>query len=89
MAVQSSPVVVRDMKKTLLSSVKNIQKIQQNISSSARSASNWNDAQGTQYQALMKRIAQLTQGPVETLNAAAPKLEKLAQSLDNYGKVKF
>lgn len=89
MAVQSSPVVVRDMKKTLLSSVKNIQKIQQNISSSARSASNWNDTQGTQYQALMKKIVQLIQGPVETLNVAVPKLEKLAQSLDSYEKVKF
>lgn len=54
-----------------------------------RSSANWNDAQGQQYQALMKQIAQLTDSPTNTLNAAIPKLEKLAQSLDAYGKVKF
>lgn len=89
MGIKSSPEVVRDMKKTLQTTVKSIQGIQQNVKGAMRSSANWNDAQGQQYQALMKQIAQLTQAPMTTLNSAIPKLEKLAQSLDNYGKVKF
>ena len=89
MAIKSSPEVVRDMKKTLQTTVKSIQGIQQNVQGAMRSSANWNDAQGQQYQALMKQIAQLTQAPMTTLNSAVPKLEKLAQSLDKYGKVKF
>ena len=89
MAIKSSPEVVRDMKKTLQTTVKSIQGIQQNVKGAMRSSANWNDAQGQQYQALMKQIAQLTKAPMTTLNSAVPKLEKLAQSLDKYGKVKF
>lgn len=89
MAIKSSPEVVRDMKSTLQKTVTSIQGIQQNVKGAMRSSANWDDAQGKQYQSLMKKIAQLTQSPMATLNAAAPRLEKLAQSLDNYGKVKF
>ena len=89
MAIKSSPEIVREMEKTLQSTVKSIQGIQQNVKGAMRSSASWNDAQGQQYQALMKQIAQLTQAPMTTLNSAVPKLEKLAQSLDRYGKVKF
>ena len=37
-----------------------------------------------EFNMLMQKIARLTVSPVETLNAALPKLEKLAQTLDNY-----
>lgn len=59
------------------------------IQVSAKSATNWNDVQRTQFQTLMKNIAKFTQEAVGTLNTAAQKLEKLAQSSDNYGKIKF
>ena len=89
MAVQASAEVVRDMKKTLDNSVKKLEKIGQDIGNSSRAAQGWNDSQGQQYQALMKKIASLTQQPISTLRQASPKLEKLAQALDNYGRVKF
>ncbi len=89
MAVNSSPEIIRDMKSTLQETVTSIQLIQQNVKGAMRSSANWDDEQGKQYQALMKRIAQLTQSPMETLNTAMPKLEKLAQALDEYEKVKF
>mgnify|MGYP003596702159 CR=1 FL=1 len=89
MAIKSSPEIVRDMKSTLQKTVASIQEIQQNVKGAMRSSANWDDGQGQQYQALMKQIAQLTQAPMTTLNSAVPKLEKLAQSLDNYGRVKF
>lgn len=89
MGIKSSPETVRDMKNTLSNTVKDIQDIQKSIATAISATSGWNDAQGQQYQALMKKISQLTQTPITTLNAAIPKLEKLAQSLDNYKKVKF
>lgn len=89
MAISSSSETIRDMKATLQKTVKEIQGIQTNVKGAMRSSANWNDAQGQQYQVLMKQIAQLTDSPTNTLNAAIPKLEKLAQSLDAYGKVKF
>ena len=89
MGVKSSPEVVRDMKKTLQTTVKSIQGIQQNLHGAMRASSNWDDAQGAQYRALMKQIAQLTQSPMATLNSSVPKLEKLAVALDRYKNVKF
>jgi len=87
--VQSSPEVVRQMKGDLAKTVKNIEDIRQTIGASARTAASWNDAQGEQYRSLMQKIARLTTSPVDTLNQAMPKLEKLAQALDQYNKVKF
>lgn len=89
MAIKSSPEIVREMKGTLQRTVTSIQGIQQNVKGAMRSSANWDDAQGQRYQALMKQIAQLTQAPMATLSSAVPKLEKLAQTLDNYGKIKF
>ena len=89
MAIKSSPEVVRDMKSTIQKTVTSIQGIQQNVKGAMRSGASWNDAHGMQYQALMTRIAQLTQSPMATLIAAGPKLERLATALDRYGKVKF
>lgn len=89
MAISSSPGTIREMKSTLEKTVKEIQVIQTNVKGTMRSLANWNDAQGQQYQTLMKQIAQLTESPMGVLNSAIPKLEKLAQSLDAYVKVKF
>ena len=87
--VQSSPEVVRQMKGDLAKTAKNIEDIRQTIGTSARTAASWNDAQGEQYRSLMQKIAKLTTSPVDTLNQAMPKLEKLAQALEQYNKVKF
>lgn len=89
MGIQSSPEVVRDMKKTIDGTVKSIQGIQQNIKGAMRANAEWNDAQGQEYQALMRKIAKLTETPMGTLQTASPKLEQLAKSLDKYKNVKF
>ncbi len=49
----------------------------------------WNDTQGQEFHALMQKIARLVESPIDALQAAQPKLEKLAQSLDEYHRVKF
>ena len=49
----------------------------------------WDDARGQEFRSLMQKIAQLVEKPIDTLQAAQPKLEKLAQSLDSYNSVRF
>ena len=87
--VQSSPEVVRQIKSDLNRTSKELRDAANKINSALHSSSEWNDAQGEQYRELMRRIARLIESPIDTLQGAQPKLEKLAQSLDSYGRVKF
>ena len=87
--VHSSPEVIRQMKSDLNTTTKELRSSAQKISSALQSSSEWNDAVGIQYRDLMRRIGRLIESPINTLQAAQPKLEKLAQSLDAYNKVKF
>lgn len=89
MAIKSSSKTVREMKATLQKTTKEIEGIRVKVQSASNKSADWDDAQGKQYQALMKRIAQLTQSPMATLNAAVPKLEKLAVALEKYERTKF
>lgn len=89
MAINASAEIIRQMRTTLQKTIKEIEHIQANVRSSMKSSENWNDAQGEQYRQLMQRIARLTESPSGTLRAAVPKLEKLAQILDAYGRVRF
>ena len=87
--VQSSPEVVRQIKSDINGTTKELRDAANRINSALHSSSEWNDAQGDQYRELMRSIARLIESPIETLQAAQPKLEKLAQSLDSYNSVKF
>ena len=87
--VQSSPEVVRQIKSDLNRTSKELRDAANRIAAAIHSSSEWNDEQGEQYRMLMRRIARLIESPIETLQTAQPKLEKLAQSLDAYSSVKF
>lgn len=89
MAVKASPEIIRGMKKDISKTIKDIQKISKGIKSGVSASSTWDDAKATQFKDLMQKIAKLTEAPIDTLNSALPKLEKLAQSLDQYNSVKF
>lgn len=89
MAVKASPEVIREMKKEISNTIRDIERISSGIKSGVSNMSNWDDAQAAQFNAIMQRIASLTAAPIDTLNAALPKLEQLAQSLDQYNMVKF
>jgi len=77
------------MKKDISNTIKDIEKISNGIKTGMSATSNWDDAQAVQFNMLMQQVARLTAAPIDTLNAALPKLEKLAQSLDQYNQVKF
>ena len=89
MAVKASPEAIREMMKSIQNSIKNIERISSGIKSGVSATSNWNDDKAAQFNLIMQQIARLTATPIETLRASLPKLEKLAQSLDQYNKVKF
>ena len=89
MPVQASPEVIREIKKEISNTIRDIERISNGIALGVRATSSWNDAQAAEFNMLMQQIARLTSTPVETLRAALPKLEGLAQSLDEYNRVKF
>lgn len=84
MAVKASAETIREMKKQISQTTKDIEQINRGIQNGIRATGSWDDAKAAEFNMLMQKIARLTASPVETLNAALPKLEKLAQALDNY-----
>lgn len=88
MAVKASAETIREMKKQIAQSIKDIERINQGIRSGIRATGSWDDAKAAEFNMLMQKIARLTVSPTETLNAALPKLERLAQALDSYNSQK-
>lgn len=89
MGVKASPKTIREMKRDISNTIRDIERISSGIKSGVSATSNWDDNQAVQFNMLMQEIARLTAAPIDTLNAALPKLEKLAQSLDQYNTIKF
>lgn len=89
MAVRASAETIREMKKQITQTIKDIEYINVGIRSGIRATGSWDDAKAAEFNILMQKIARLTASPVETLNAALPKLEKLAQTLDDYNSQKI
>lgn len=89
MAVKASPEAIREMKKEISNTIRDIERISNGIRTGMSATGSWDDAKAAQFNMLMHKIARLTETPIETLNAALPKLERLAQSLDQYNGVNF
>lgn len=89
MAVKASAEAIREMKKTISDTIKDIEKISQGIRTGVSASNNWDDEKAAQFNMLMQKTARLVEKPTDTLKKAIPKLEKLAASLDQYKKVRF
>lgn len=89
MGIKASPETIREMKKDISNTIRDIERISNGIRTGVSATGSWDDDKAAQFNMLMQQIARLTATPIDTLNAALPKLEKLAQSLDQYNKVKF
>ena len=89
MAVKASPETIRDMKKDISNTINDLEKVSNGIRTGLSASAGWDNAKAAQFNMLMQKIARLTATPIETLRASLPKLEKLAQSLDQYNRVKF
>ena len=89
MAVKASSEVIRGMKQDLVKTVRELEQLSSGIQTVLNRSPQWDDEQSQQFRMVMQRIAQLTAEPTQTLNAALPKLERLACALDEYGKIRF
>jgi hypothetical protein len=89
MAISTSTKTVEDMKVTLQSTVREINAIQAELRSTMQSADNWKDVQGQEYRQLMKKVANLTEAPKQTLIGAVPKLDRMIQALKEYERIRF
>ncbi len=90
MAVNASPEIIRDMKKTISKTVNEINGISEGIERYINvQQSTWNDEQATRYRDLMIRVAKLTSSPSEELTRVLPQLDRLAEALDGYNSVRF
>ena len=85
--VNASAEVIREFKGELEGTISEIRGAAAKIR--AVGTEGWNDANGQAFRELMQKIAQLIESPIATLQAEKPKLEKLAQVLDAYTKIKF
>ena len=86
--IKASPEAVRQLAKDLRTTINNLQNISAQVKS-AGNVSGWSDSQGEQFKSVVNRIAGLTQSPIETLESAIPRLNKIADTLERYNSVKF
>lgn len=89
MAISTSTKTVEDMKVTLQSTVREINAIQAELRSTMQAVDNWKDVQGQEYRQLMKKVANLTEAPKQTLIGAVPKLDRMIQALKEYERIRF
>lgn len=86
--IKASPEAVRQLAADLRTTISNLQNISAQVTS-AGNVSGWNDSQGEEFKSVVSRIAKLTKSPIETLEAAIPRLNKIAETLERYNSVKF
>lgn len=86
--INASASSVRKLANDLNNTIKKLQAISEQVKM-AGNVEGWNDNQGVQFKQVVRKIAKLTTSPVDTLQRAIPRLEKLASALDRYNSVKF
>lgn len=84
MSVKASPESIREMKREITQTIRDLEQINDGIKNGIRATASWDDAKAAEFNMLMQQTARLTVSPIETLRAAVPKLEQLAQTLDRY-----
>lgn len=89
MAVKASSDAILNMANDIKKTVDEIVQIRHEIESARSKMSGWNDAKAAEFDSVMKRVAKLSEQPVDTLQQAIPKLKRLAQAVDQYNGVKF
>lgn len=89
MAVKASAEAIREMKKNISQTINDIQRISNGIKSGMSASNGWDDSKAAEFNMIMQKTARLTESPISTLQAALPKLEKLAQALDRYNSTNF
>ena len=91
MAVKADSETIREMARNLQSTINTLNNISAAIRQgcSALTGGGWEDTKQAEFTGVMLQAASLTEEPIDTLEAAIPKLESLAGALDEYMGVSF
>lgn len=89
MGIQASSQSIREMEKNLNDTIRDMEQIAAGIKNVLNATKDWNDQQSREFRNVMDKIGKLTMQPVDQLNAAIPRLEQLAQYVDEYSRIRF
>ena len=89
MGIQASSQSIREMEKNLNDTIRDMEQIAAGIKNVLNATKDWNDQQSREFRNVMDKIGKLTIQPVDQLNAGIPRLEQLAQYVDEYSRIRF
>lgn len=89
MAIKGDAQTVREMKKDISETIKDLEQMSEGIRSGMQATANWDDDKAAEFNLAMSKVARMIESPVDSLKAALPKLERLAQLMDAYTSKRF
>ena len=89
MAIKGDSQTVREMKKDISQTIKDLEHMREGIRSGMQATGGWDDDKASEFNLAMSKVARMIESPVESLRAALPKLERLAQLMDQYSSKRF
>ncbi len=84
MAVNANAETIRQMASDIKNTISDIQTISNGIRSAVGSLGDWDDDRAAEFTGVMLEIANLTSEPIQDLEDAIPRLNRMAQALDEY-----
>ncbi len=82
--MNASADTIREMAEEIKITIGNLEHCGEAILSANSSTEGWNDGRAAEFNIIMAKVSRLMMSPVDTLKASLPKLEALAQSVDDY-----
>ncbi len=89
MGMQASSQSIREMEKNLEATIRDLDQIAGGIKKVLNATQGWEDQQSREFREVMEKIGRLTIQPVDQLKTTIPRMEKLAQSVDEYTRIRF
>ena len=89
MAICTSTQAINEIRTTMCDAVRNIEAVQSELTNMMSVVSDWNDSQGEQFRMLMRSVARCTEEPKNALKDTLPRLERMAEAIERYNKVRF
>ncbi|MBQ6603143.1 MAG: hypothetical protein IKG08_09420 [Eubacterium sp.] len=89
MAIRGNSATVREIKNDIARTIADLTDMSAGIRQGVRSASGWDDQKAAEFGDAMGRVADMIESPVDSLREALPKLERLAQLMDEYTSKRF
>ena len=89
MGIQASSQSIREIEKNLNDTIRDMEQIAAGIKNVLNATKDWDDQQSREFKDVMDKIGKLTMQPVDQLNEAIPRLEQLAQYVDEYSRIRF